>query len=305
MSSAQPSIPPPHGSPPERPQDPARASLDQAPERPEGVDRPSSSRPRWKPWTAWVALLAGLAGALMGALVVGVIGALAGASLSDPTPAVNISATLVQDACLVGAAILFAGLAGPASPRQFGLRRTRFWPAVGWMLLAFVAFYVVTATFVALVGANPDDQKLTRDLGVDRGTIAMLAVAALVSIVAPIAEEFFFRGFFFSALRNWRGLWPAAIVTGLVFGGIHVGSAEAAFLPPLAFFGFVLCLVYARTRSLYPCIALHCANNSIAFGVSQHWTWQIPVLFLAAITVIGLAALAVRATWSPAPAATG
>ena len=55
--------------------------------------------------------------------------------------------------------------------------------------------------------------------------------------------------------------------------------ADPAFLVPLAFFGFVLCLIYARTGSLYPCIALHCANNSIAFGVSQHWTWQIAVLF--------------------------
>ena len=59
-------------------------------------------------------------------------------------------------------------------------------------------------------------------------------MAFLVAVVAPIAEEFFFRGFFFGALRNWRGLWPAAIITGLVFGAIHVGSAEAAFLLPLA-----------------------------------------------------------------------
>jgi membrane protease YdiL (CAAX protease family) len=67
----------------------------------------------------------------------------------------------------------------------------------------------------------------------------------------------------------------------------------------------VLCLVYARTRSLYPCMALHCANNSLAFGVSQHWDWQIPVLFAGSITVIGLVALVVRAAWSPAPATVG
>jgi membrane protease YdiL (CAAX protease family) len=292
MSSPPSSIPPP--------------AFGVAPERPDGVERPPApERPRWKPWTAWVALMAGLAGALMGALLIGVVATLAGASINNPTPAVNITATLVQDICLVGAAVLFASLAGPSSPRQFGLRRTRFWPALGWMLLAFVAFYFVTVVFVAIVGASPDDQKLTRDLGVDRGPVALLAVAFLVSVVAPVAEEFFFRGFFFSALRNWKGMWPAAVITGLVFGGIHVGSAEAAFLLPLAFFGFVLCLVYARTRSLYPCMALHCANNSLAFGVSQHWDWQIPVLFAGSITVIGLVALVVRAAWSPAPATAG
>ena len=56
----------------------------------------------------------------------------------------------------------------------------------------------------------------------------------------------------------------------------------------------MLCLIYARTGSLYPCIALHCANNSVAFGASQDWTWQIPVLFAGSIAVIGLAALAVH-----------
>ena len=58
------------------------------------------------------------------------------------------------------------------------------------------------------------------------------------------------------------------------------------FLVPLAVFGFVLCLLYWRTGSLYPCIALHALNNCLAFGVSQNWDWQIPVLMVAALTVI-------------------
>jgi uncharacterized protein len=119
----------------------------------------------------------------------------------------------------------------------------------------------------------------------------------LVCVVAPIAEEFFFRGYFFGALRNWRGLWPAAVITGLVFGGIHVGSAPVGFLVPLAFFGFLLCLIYDRTRSLYPCMALHCLNNSIAFGIGEHWDWQIPLVLAASLTVIAGAMLTVRRSW--------
>ena len=137
--------------------------------------------------------------------------------------------------------------------------------------------------WVAILGVNPDDSKLPDELGVNDSTVALLAVAFLVAVVAPIAEEFFFRGFFFGALRNWKGPLPAAILTGLVFGAIHVGSAEAAFLLPLAFFGFTLCLLRERTGSLYPGIALHCVNNSLAFGVSQHWGWQILVLLVCAL----------------------
>jgi hypothetical protein len=103
----------------------------------------------------------------------------------------------------------------------------------------------------------------------------------------------FFRGYFFTALRNWHGVWPAAIITGLTFGGIHAGSAPVGYLVPLAVFGFGLCLLYWRTGSLYPCIALHCLNNSIAFGVTQSWNWQIPLVMAGSLTVIGLVMLAV------------
>jgi membrane protease YdiL (CAAX protease family) len=50
----------------------------------------------------------------------------------------------------------------------------------------------------------------------------------------------------------------------------------------------VLCLLYARTGSLYPCIALHCTNNSIAFGVSQHWGWEIVGLLAGSLATITL-----------------
>ena len=292
MSTAPSSVPPP--------------SLHLAPELPDGVERPPPpERPSWKPWTAWVALVAAFAGALIGALIVGVIGAVAGADFADPPPAVSISATIVQDVAFVGAALLFASMAGTPRPEQFGLRRTSFWPAVGWIVLAFIGFYVVTLVLVSILGADPDDTKLPDELGVKDSTVAMLAVAFLVSVVAPVAEEFFFRGFFFTSMRAWKGLWPAAVITGLVFGGIHIGSAEAVFLVPLAFFGFALCLLKERTGSLYPCMALHCMNNSLAFGVSQDWGWETVVLFVSALSLISLAALVVRATWTPAPAPAG
>jgi membrane protease YdiL (CAAX protease family) len=281
-------------------------SLHDAPELPEGIERkPPPEEQRWKPWMAWAALVAAFGGALVGALFVGAIGSAAGSSFSDPSPAVSISATILQDLSFIGSALLFAGIVSRPLPQQFGLRPTRFWPAVGWMALAFVAFYVFTLAWVSILGTNPDDTKLPDELGVKDSTFALLAVAFLVSVIAPMAEEFFFRGFFFGAMRNWKGPWPAAVITGVVFGAIHLGSAEAAFLLPLAFFGFCLCLIRERTGSLYPCIALHCLNNSLAFGVSQDWGWEIPVLFASSLSIISLVVLTVRSRWTPVAAATG
>ena len=268
MSTAPSSVPPP--------------SFGLAPELPEGVERkPPPEAPRWKAWTAWVGLIAAFAGALMGALIVGVIGAAAGADLSDPTPAVNISATIVQDLSFIAAALLFASIAGRPLPEQFGLRPTRLWPAVGWMAVAFVSFYVVTATWVAILGVDTDDSKLPDELGVE-GQHRRAARRGLPGRPSSPRSPRSSSSAASSSPRcaRGRGCGRRRSSPALVFGGIHVGSAEAAFLLPLGFFGFCLCLLYHRTGSLYPCIALHCVNNSLAFGVSQHWGWETAVLFV-------------------------
>jgi uncharacterized protein len=90
----------------------------------------------------------------------------------------------------------------------------------------------------------------------------------MIICVAPFAEEFFFRGFFYGALRTRFPVAAAAIIDGLVFGLIHFegGTDGLLIVPPLALLGVVFCLVYERTRSLYPVVALHSINNSIAYA---------------------------------------
>mgnify|MGYP000173810412 CR=1 FL=1 len=54
-------------------------------------------------------------------------------------------------------------------------------------------------------------------------------------------------------------------LVGVLFGAVHAGGSDAAFLVPLAVLGVLFCLLYERTGSLYPPIVLHAINNSIAF----------------------------------------
>ena len=51
---------------------------------------------------------------------------------------------------------------------------------------------------------------------------------------------------------------------------------------------------YRRTGSLYPCIAVHSLNNSIAFGGLEGWGWRIPLLMVGSLAVIGALALIAR-----------
>ena len=84
------------------------------------------------------------------------------------------------------------------------------------------------------------------------------------------------------------GTWIAAIITGLLFGLAHSGSAPGRYLVPLGFLGFVLCLVRWRTGSLYPCIALHSLNNALALGVGQlNWNaGQVLALVAGSVAVV-------------------
>ena len=43
---------------------------------------------------------------------------------------------------------------------------------------------------------------MAEDLGADEGTFGLIAAGFMVICVAPFAEEFFFRGFFYRALRS-------------------------------------------------------------------------------------------------------
>src|SRR5918912_1693563 len=114
--------------------------------------------------------------------------------------------------------------------------------------------------------------------------LAAIFVALAVIVVAPVSEEFFFRAFFYRALRTRLPVWAAAPIDGLVFGALHFEGVDTAIiLPVIAVFGIGQCLVYERTGSLFAVIAVHAAFNTVAtVGVSV-----LPALSIGALVVGG------------------
>lgn len=252
-----------------------------------------SSTGEWSPWHAPLALIAGLVFATVGSLIVDIPAVAFGVDVNakHPPPGLTIADTAVQDVGFVLVAVFFAQIGGRAlSPELFGLRPTRLRRAVWLGFLTLAGFFLFNLAWSAIF--HSEEEKLLEQLGVENSTLLLLLSAALTCVVAPIGEEFLFRGFIFTALRNWRGVWPAALITGTLFGAVHAGSAPAVDLVPLGVLGVGLCLLYRATGSLYPCIAVHCVNNSIAFGSLENWSWQIPVLLAASLLLLTALALA-------------
>lgn len=252
----------------------------------------------WSPWSAPLALLGGLVLAALGGLIVDVPAVLVGVKItSTHTPGgIELADTIVQDVGFVLAAVYCAQLGGRVVRAwQFGLRR----PGVGWvsatgmLVLLLVVFLIASAIWSVL--ANPGKEKLLEQLGTNEAASLLVLSAGLTCVIAPICEEFLFRGYIFTALRNWHGTWLAAILTGLIFGGVHAGSAPALDLVPLALLGFGLCLLYRYSGSLYPGIATHSVNNSLAFAALEGWSWGLAiVLIVCSLALIAALALAAR-----------
>ena len=267
-------------------------------EEPIEGDRTRSPDTSWRPWMAPVALIAGLVLAAVGGLVVDLPLVVLGVKItsSHTPPGVSLLDTVVQDVGFVVVALYFARLGGRAVRSwQFGLRS----PGVGWgwaslLIVALLGVFVVVTALWAVAVHPKEDTKLLETLGSNEGTALLLLSAGLTCVVAPICEEFLFRGFIFTALRNWHGTLPAALLTGLIFGGVHYGSAPALDLVPLAALGFGLCLLYRYSGSLYTSIAAHSLNNSLAFSGLEDWGWQIPVLIVGSLLAIAALAWAFK-----------
>ena len=187
---------------------------------------------------------------------------------------------LKGDGALLAAQAMFDGLLllvalGVASDWKFkplgrplrllGLRPFRL-SAIWIMLATLVAYYIAAGLFASLV-LKPNQEDIGGELGVGNPSV-VIAVAAVLMIVllAPIAEELFFRGFLFAGLRTRWSLWPAAITSGLIFGSVHAPTGITTVVP-LAVLGFALCWLYDRTGSLWPCVIAHMINNGLALAV--------------------------------------
>jgi len=235
--------------------------------------------PPWRLWAAPVAIVVGFLLAELFTLIVYGVGASQGASVSSPTPAMEIVGSTVFDLGFILAALLMAQFAGGVRAAWFGFRRVRLRTAVATVLIAAVVYYALTDLYASLFALHAKDN-LPRGFGLHRSHWAVAGTALFVCAVAPICEETFFRGFLFGVLRRLPlhlgdrdlGPWVAAVIVAILFGLAHTGSANPEYLIPLGFLGFLLCMVRWRTRSLYPGMALHSANNSIALAIQLHWS---------------------------------
>jgi membrane protease YdiL (CAAX protease family) len=139
--------------------------------------------------------------------------------------------------------------------RRLGVRRFRP-SALKWMAAA-IGVYLLFATLYSLLILEPHQKDIAQGFG------AWPLQVLLIVFAAPVSEEVCFRGMLYGGLRERMPRLGAALLGGLIFGGLHALTGVSA-VPPLVLFGFLLSLLYEKTGSIVPGILLHMLNNSVA-----------------------------------------
>ena len=126
---------------------------------------------------------------------------------------------------------------------------------VGTQLAVLPALYWVLLRFVS---GDPSESAIALTDRVD-GTLDLALVSFAVVIVAPIVEEWFYRGFVFSTLARRIGVLGAASVSSALFALVHL---EAILLPGLFVLALLLCWITVRSAKIGPAILAHMAFNA-------------------------------------------
>lgn len=200
------------------------------------------------------------------AILVGALAALSyAANIAGGKPPKDV---LYQWTTAVGALVQYAiilaiavALARGIAPATLGLRRPASWPrAAGAILVGLAGIWILGAILNVFLNAG-EEQGLVPD-GWDSSRAApFVANFVVVALVAPVVEEFTYRGLGYAAVGSAYGAVAAIAVTAIAFGLAH-GLVVA--LPILSIFGAILAWLRYRTASVYPTIVLHAIFNGAA-----------------------------------------
>jgi membrane protease YdiL (CAAX protease family) len=140
------------------------------------------------------------------------------------------------------------------------------------LLVRIVAGIVAAIVVVVLATVTNEDVVVPEQVVEGLHGFQLVVFALFAVVVAPITEEFVFRGLIYRSVRDRHGFAWGAIVSAMMFGAIHWPRGEAwpealALTIPLFVTGLGLAWVYERRKTLFSPIVGHAAFNLIAVAV--------------------------------------
>jgi membrane protease YdiL (CAAX protease family) len=197
--------------------------------------------------------------------------AAAGEEITNPDPFSLIVLLLVTPVIFAAVGALFvirpralAGVRfgdGPATVAN--VARGVALGAAAWVAaaaLAAVLGWIVTA----ITGEEPTDSQVVAQMA---ATLPPVVAIALIGLLAPAAEEFFFRWVAVNAWEREHGGRAAVLGSAVLFGAAHLLGGSPLALPPIFLLGLILAGAYITTRSLPLVVGVHATFNCLSLAV--------------------------------------
>ena len=160
---------------------------------------------------------------------------------------------------------LFAVKKYNGSLKNLGITRFNLWQGIKislFWLIVIKIFTVVYASAGSTLGFEPPPEiaeNIPRLFGTSFFGFALALV--ITALIAPVAEELFFRGFLYPAFRRRLGIKWAVFLSAFIFALFH--PSVWLFLP-IVLIGIILAILFERLGSLGPPIILHSLNNLLS-----------------------------------------
>lgn len=172
--------------------------------------------------------------------------------------------SLLRGAIFVGLVLLFVRIKYKLSWRDLGLSKDL---KVRWLLIGLgqgiLLFFIVTIVGIIISVYYPyeiEPQAFAQVMNSASNWREAFLLIVIASIIAPISEELYFRGFLYPALKKKIGRIAAIILSASFFSLLHFDLLRFI---PITLGGIWLTYIYEKTGSLFVSIIAHSVWNTL------------------------------------------
>jgi len=180
-----------------------------------------------------------------------------------------MSAT-IADIAVISAILFYVLKERRQKVDSLGLTPKRFFVNIRYGILAYVGLMPILA--VVMFGTTNlfryfnipvEPQPVLIILKEETHIPSLVYMCFFTSLLGPVLEEIFFRGFLYGVLKKRAGVFWGIFLSAAFFAYIHANLAS--FFPILCL-GILLAYLYERTGSLIPSITVHAIHNSLSLA---------------------------------------
>lgn len=216
------------------------------------------------PWRGLDALWVFLIHLGIVAVVVGVMAAFASGD------ALTIGGVIVSEFALFVTTVAWVSIKYGRGPRDLGLRDANG-SNIGFGVLIGVVGLIISAVLSTVlirileaVQGTQVEQPEQIDLSGDPEGALLVLLGLGVVLLAPLAEETFFRGLLYRGLRKWAKPAVAIVLSAAIFAVVHVFPLV---MLPIFGLGVLLAWVVEKRRGIVSAIVAHMTFNAVGFAV--------------------------------------